>query len=136
MMGSDVATLVGGKLPLSQIPATATQEIYAVTDEKELIGLTAQRGDLAELVKEVNGERTIIKTWQCLGDAAQRDSWVVWGTSYAVQAGNASTAGNAITTNTINGHRLVEMTQTQFDQAVKDPETYYLVYDPASEVQA
>lgn len=71
-----------------------------------------------------------------LDDAARRDSRVVWGTSYAVQADNTSTAGNAITANTINGHRLVEMTPAQFDQAVKDSDTYYLVYDPAAEVQA
>ena len=133
MMGSDIATLVGGKIPMSQIPATVTQEIYTVKSESELTGLKAQRGDLAELIEDVLGAPTITKTWQCLGDATQRQNWVVWGTSYAVQAGNASTAGTAENANKINGHRMVEMELAQWEGAVKDPSTYYLVYDGGAE---
>ena len=124
----DIILATGGKLPLSSIPATATQEIYTVTSEDELTSLTAQRGDLAELIEEVDGERTITKTWQCLGDAAVRENWVVWGTSYAVQAGNATAADNALSANMINNHRLVEMSEEEFSAAVKDENTYYLVY--------
>ena len=127
-LGTDVPTLVGGKIPMSQIPATATQEIYTVTSEDELVSLTAQRGDLAELIEEVDGEQTITKTWQCLGDSTVRDNWVVWGTSYAVSAGNATTAENAENANTINNHRLVEISAEEFETAVKDENTYYLVY--------
>lgn len=127
-LGVDIATLVGGKVPMSQIPATATQEIYTVTSEAELTSLVAQRGDLAELIEEVNGERTITKTWQCLGDSSIRANWVVWGTSYAVSAGNATTATNAENANTINNHRLIEISSEDFKNAVKDQETYYLVY--------
>lgn len=127
-LGVDIATLVGGKIPLSQIPATATQEIYTVTSENQLTSLTAQCGDLAELIEEVNGERTITKTWQCLGDSAIRENWVVWGTSYAVSAGNATTAINAENSNTINNHRLIEISSEDFETAIKDQDTYYLVY--------
>ena len=124
----DLILATDGKLPLSAIPATATQEIYTVTSENELTGLTAQRGDLAELIEEIDSERTITKTWQCLGDASVRENWVVWGTSYAVQAGNATTANNALNANMINNHRIVEMTEEEFASAVKDADTYYLVY--------
>lgn len=124
----DIVLAINGKLPLSAIPATATQEIYVVENEDELTSLTAQRGDLAELVEEIDGERTITKTWQCLGDASVRENWVVWGTSYAVQSGNATTADNAVNANMINNHRLVEMTEEDFQSAVKDADTYYLVY--------
>ncbi len=124
----DIVLATGGKLPLSSIPATATQEIYVVESEDELTSLTAQRGDLAELVEEIEGERTITKTWQCLGDASVRENWVVWGTSYAVQSGNATTADNAVNANMINNHRLVEMSEEDFASAVKDADTYYLVY--------
>lgn len=127
-LGTDVATLVGGKIPMNQIPATATQEIYTVTSEAELTSLTAQRGDLAELIEKIDGERTITKTWQCLGDSSKRDNWVVWGTSYAVSAGNATTATNAENANTINNHRLIEISAEEFETAVKDENTYYLVY--------
>lgn len=124
----DIILATGGKLPLSSIPATATQEIYTVSSENELTGLTAQRGDLAELIEDVNGEQTITKTWQCLGEASVRENWVVWGTSYAVQSGNSTTADNAVNANMINNHRLVEMTEEEFASAVKDADTYYLVY--------
>ena len=124
----DIILATDGKLPLSAIPATATQEIYVVESEDQLTSLTAQRGDLAELVEEIDGEKTITKTWQCLGDASLHDSWVVWGTSYAVQAGNSTTANNAQNANMINNHRIVEMTEEEFASAVKDEDTYYLVY--------
>lgn len=124
----DIILATDGKLPLSSIPATATQEIYVVESENELTSLTAQRGDLAELVEEIDGERTITKTWQCLGKATVRENWVVWGTSYAVQAGNATTSVNAQNANMINSHRIVEMTEEEFASAVKDEDTYYLVY--------
>lgn len=135
IVGTDIAILVGGKIPMSQIPATATQEIYEVSSADELTALVAQRGDLAELVEAVNGERTITKTWQLLhDDAANRDNWVIWGTSYAVQAGYAFTATDAQNAVTINGHRLVQMDSTSFETAVKDPNTYYLIYDKEASV--
>lgn len=124
----DIVLAVDGKLPLSSIPATATQEIYVVESESALTSLVAQRGDLAELVETVNGERTITKTWQCLGNPSSRDNWVVWGTSYAVSAGNAEQSKSAENSARINGHRLVEMSEEDFENAVKDDDTYYLVY--------
>ena len=128
IQSGDIILASGGKLPLSSIPATATQEIYVVGSESELISLTCQRGDLAELIEEIDGVRTITKTWQCLGDSTKRGSWVEWGTSYAVQAGNAEHANIATNALTINGHRIVEMSEAEFKNAVKDENTYYLVY--------
>ena len=131
MIGTDIATLVGGKVPLSQIPATATQEIYTIESEDELTGLTAQRGDLAELIETVDDETTITKTWQCLGDATVRENWVVWGTSYAVQSGSATMASEAENATMINNKRLVSMTESQYqiayDSGTLDPDAYYLV---------
>ncbi len=124
----DIILATEGKLPLSSIPATATQEIYVVESEDELTSLTAQRGDLAELVETVDGERTITKTWQCLGDSSKRENWVVWGTSYAVQSGNSEHSNTSSNSTMINGHRIVEMSEEEFNNAVKDEDTYYLVY--------
>jgi hypothetical protein len=128
MLGVDVATLVGGKIPMAQLPATATQEIYEVTAESELTGLTAQRGDLGEIIEIINGKKTVTKTYQLLGngDATVLDNWVIWGTSYAVQAGNASTADNAENANMINNHRLVFFaTEAEYQSAVKEGTTLY-----------
>lgn len=128
-LGTDVATLVGGKIPMSQIPATATQEIYTIFSEDELVRLVAQKGDLAELIEMVDDERTITKTWQLVGsDSTVRENWVVWGTSYAVSAGQAGVAVNANNANMINNHRLIEMSAEDFASAVKEDDTYYLVY--------
>ncbi|MFA6848715.1 MAG: BppU family phage baseplate upper protein [Selenomonadaceae bacterium] len=129
MIGIDIASLVGGKVPMTQIPATAIQDIHEVADDSGLTSLTAQRGDLAEVIELVDGVKTVTKTYQLLGDgdATVRDNWVVWGTSYAVQAGNATTATNAENANTINNKRIVGMTQSQYDIAAIDPDTIYIV---------
>lgn len=127
MLGSDIPILVGGKIPVEQIPFAATTEIYRVSDESELTSLVAQRGDLAELIEVIDGESTVTKTWQLLGDSTNRSDWIVWGTSYAVQAGNATTAANATNASMINNHRLVIMTQSEYDNAVIDPDTLYFV---------
>lgn len=130
MVGKDIATLVGGKIPMSQIPATATQEIYAITNEADKLALVAQRGDLAELIESVEGIPTIVKSWQLLGDGdpAIDTNWIVWGTSYAVQAGNASASTYAQDAGMINGHRVVTFdTNDLYKNAVKDANTLYLV---------
>lgn len=132
MMGVDLATLTGGKVPLSQLPATATLEIYEISSPDELISLVAQRGDRAELITTVDGERTTVKAWQLLGnDATVRDNWVVCGTSYAVQAGNATTATNAFNADAVNGHRMVRFASiAELDAAVKVSGTiYYAPYN-------
>lgn len=128
MIGNDICPLTDGKIPMKYIPATATTEIHEIVSESELTGLTAQRGDLAELIETIDGERVITKTWQCLGDSTVRDNWVVWGTSYAVQAGNATLAGTAENATKINGHRIVVFdNMTDFNNAVKVDGVLYLV---------
>lgn len=124
----DIILATDGKLPLSSIPATATQEIYVVESENELTSLEAQRGDLAELIETIDGKKKITKTWQCLGDSTVSDNWVEWGTSYAIKAGNATYADSAGNATMINNHRVVEMTEEEFANAVKDEDTYYIVY--------
>ena len=127
-IGTSIPTLVDGKIPMSQIPATATTEIYRVNSADELVTLTAQKGDLAELVEDVQGEQTITKTWQLLGeDSTVRSNWIVWGTSYAVQAGSATIAETANNAERINGMRLVTMNYSDFETAVKDADTLYAV---------
>lgn len=128
MIGNDICPLADGKIPMQYVPATATTEIHEIVSESELTGLTAQRGDLAELIETIDGERVITKTWQCLGDSTVRDNWVVWGTSYAVQAGNATLAGTAENATKINGHRIVVFdNMTDFNNAVKVDGVLYLV---------
>ncbi len=61
-------------------------------------------------------------------DPTNLDSWVKIGISYVEYSGNSAYAENAKNANTINGHRVVEMSEADFAKAVKDPNTYYLVY--------
>lgn len=46
-LGVDVASLVGGKIPLSQIPATAITDTFVVVSQTEMLALQAQIGDVA-----------------------------------------------------------------------------------------
>ena len=122
MMGSDIATLVGGKIPVSQIPAIATTEVYSVNTEAERDALEGvERGDIC--VVSYNDE-TKAKSF------IYNDGWVYLAspTDYAAKAGYADTAETAESANAINGHRLVQMKASDFATAVLDPETYYLVW--------
>lgn len=135
MLGTDIATLVGGKVPVSQIPAVAIHDVVEISDESELVSLTnVQKYDIAAVITGVGNSKIINVSYQLLGDnPSLRENWVEVGTGYATQAGYASTAGDAENANTINNKRLVAMTESQFASAVKDPDTWYGVY-PDEEV--
>ncbi len=61
-------------------------------------------------------------------DATKAENWVKIGISYVEYSGNSAFAENAKSAHTINGHRLIEMSEAEFENAVKDPNAYYLVY--------
>lgn len=61
-------------------------------------------------------------------DPTNLDDWVKIGISYVEYSGNSAFAENARNAHTINGHRVIEMSEADFEKAVKDPNTYYLVY--------
>lgn len=61
-------------------------------------------------------------------DPTNLGSWVKLGISYVEYSGNSAFAENAKNAHTINGHRVIEMSEADFKNAVKDPNTYYLVY--------
>lgn len=130
MVGVDIATLVNGKIPMSQIPATATNDNITITDESQLVTITAQIGDIANFIQEVDGKMTVVKAYKLLGTGVSTvlENWILMGTSYALQAGNATTATNANDSAMINGHRLVEMTFAEYELAVKDADTYYILH--------
>lgn len=46
-IGVNVASLVGGKIPSSQIPAIAITETFVVSSEEDMLALQAQIGDIA-----------------------------------------------------------------------------------------
>lgn len=124
MIGADIATLVGGKVPISQIPATAIHDLIPINSVDDLVTLTAQKGDVAYIL--TNGK--ITTSYQLLADdATVLSNWAEYNTGYATQAGHAATAGEAENATMINNHRVVVMTQAQYDIAVKDADTVYLV---------
>lgn len=127
MLGTDVATLVGGKIPTSQLPALATTEIYTVDTEEERDALEVQNGDIC--VVSYNDE-SLARSF-----IFRDGGWVYLAspTDYASKAGYAETAGEAQNAATINGHRLVVMDRASYDTAVLDKETFYMVYDKEAE---
>lgn len=118
MMGTDIATLVGGKIPVEQIPSIATTEIYSVSTIAQRDALRVERGDICIVTSENKSYIFNGNGWVYLESP----------TDYASRAGYAETAGTAENANMINGHRMVQMTASQYETAVKDANTYYLVY--------
>ena len=117
MLGTDIATLVGGKIPVEQIPAIATTEVYTAASAAEMSAFVAQNGDIC------------IRTDENKSYIYKDTGWVYLAspTDYASTAGHADTADNAQNAAKINNHRMVEMTAEAFATAVKYPDTYYLV---------
>ena len=125
MLGTDIATLTGGKLTPSQIPPLSINDVFEVSDASEITSLDAQRGDTAVVVTD-----DVVSDCYMLSadDASVMDNWVKLGVSYVANAGHAETAGTAENATMINSHRVVEMSEEQYASAVKDPDTYYLVH--------
>lgn len=123
MLGTDIATLVDGKIPVSQIPAIAITETYVVSSIEERDDLIAQEGDVC--IVNIEGEQED-ESASYIYDGEQ---WKLLKspTDYASEAGYAATAGQAENANTINNHRLINMTAEQYETAVKDENTFYLV---------
>lgn len=118
MLGTDIATLVGGKIPVDQIPSIATTEIYPAESKEEMDALVAQNGDIC-----IRGDENKSYIFKDTG-------WVYLAspTDYSERAGHANTADTATNATMINNHRMVEMQANDFPGAVKDPDTYYLVW--------
>lgn len=126
MLGNKVATLTeDGKLTPSQIPNLSIINSFEVQSVDELVTLDAQMGDMGYI--KTDGKVTDVY-WLSGKDAAVAENWLKFGVSFVQEAGNAQTAVEAENAQKINGHRLVEMTSDEFEAAVKDDNTYYLVY--------
>ena len=123
MLGSDIATLTGGKLTPSQIPAIAITDTFVTYNTDAMLVLPAQRGDIC--IRTDENKTYVLST----DDPTVFDNWLdlKTPTNYADEAGHAYTAEEAVNSTMINGHRVVTMTQAQYDAAVKDAETVYMV---------
>ena len=123
MLGISVATLINGKLTPSQIPAIAVTDTFVVSSEAAMLALDAQTGDVCIRTDES-------RTYILQGDAASElNSWkhMVSPTNYADEAGHAATADEAVNATKINNKRIIGMTQSQYDGAVLDENTFYFV---------
>ncbi len=119
MLGTDIATLIDGKIPPSQIPSIATTQVYSAESASQMNALEVENGDIC------------IRTDENKSYIMSDGSWVylVSPTDYSSKSGYAETSGTAENALKINNHRLVEMSASQFEAAAKDPDTYYLVYE-------
>jgi hypothetical protein len=127
-----VATLdESGKLTASQIPYIALTDTIDVASVAAMLALTTeqvQKGDVARIITD--GEVT--DTYLLAGDdPSQATSWKMFRAGYAATAGHADTSDTAADAERINGHRIVAMTQEQYEIAeaagTLDANTIYLV---------
>ena len=125
MLGEDVATLgADGKLSANQIPALAINDTHVVHSKEEIVALVAERGDVAILVHDENVSDAYILT---VDEPSVLDNWIKLGVSYVAKAGHAETATIAVDSQRINGHRVVALSEEEYNLGAKDPETVYLV---------
>ncbi len=125
LLGSDVATLTGGKLTPSQIPDLSINNSFLITAESELTSLTAQTGDMAY---QENEDGDVTALWWLVGDdSTVLANWKQLGLSFVPNSGHANTADTATNANKINNKRIVNMTEEQYLNAVKEDNTYYFV---------
>lgn len=125
MLGVDVATLgADGKLSANQLPALAINDTHVVHSKEEIVALVAERGDVAILVHDENVSDAYILT---VDEPNVLDNWIKLGVSYVAKAGHAETATIAVDSQKINGHRVVALSEEEYNLGAKDPETVYLV---------
>lgn len=141
IIGSDVAPVVGGKIPIDYIPFIAIHDIFEVNDEEEILLLPAQKGDVASIVEtdndqEGNVKKVAIKRFQLLADDPTNYwNWAILGTSFATEATHSQTSEYAENANKINGHRIILFeTVAEAESAVKVSGSFYLApYDRIEE---
>ena len=125
MLGEDVATLgADGKLSANQLPALAINDTHVVHSKEEIVALVAERGDVAVLVHDENVSDAYILA---VDEPNVLDNWIKLGVSYVAKAGHAERATIAVDSQRINGHRVVALSEEEYNLGAKDPETVYLV---------
>jgi len=123
MIGTDIATLTNGKLTASQIPSIAITNTFICGSEAEMLTINAQTGDVC--IRTDESKSYILQN----ENAAFSENWkyLQSPTNYADTAGYATQADYAENALRVNGHRVVYMTAEQYEAAVKDPDTIYMV---------
>jgi hypothetical protein len=105
------------------------KEYITITNESQLQTITAQVGDVALLVGEVNGEKTVKKSWILLGESDGERDWAVYGTSYATNAGEANYATNAFNAERVNGAPINVVTLSYYEGLVDKTGVYFVTLD-------
>lgn len=125
VLGINVATLDGGgKLTPSQIPSLSINSTFAVSNIAEITSVLAEEGDVAIVVQA----DVVTDTYILAGsNPTIFANWKKLGVGYVAEAGHSISCDTATDSQMINGHRVVVMTQAQYDIAVKDIDTVYLV---------
>lgn len=128
------ATLdANGKLTASQIPLITITGVKKLPSVEAMLALTiseVQNGDIAQIIVDgITQETYVLVDDQNIGDI---NSWSVIRTGYAAEAGQAQTADTASDADRIGGKRIINMTQSQYDNAALVEDYYFVV--PDSEV--
>lgn len=123
MMGTDIATLEGGKIPVGQIPPIALTHTYTVGSVEEMQSLTAEDGDFCRIV--IDGVVDGTYAYVVSGDTGE---WIPCNQNKCAEADHALAADTAENATKINGHRIVVFdNMTDFNNAVKADGVLYLV---------
>lgn len=123
MMGTDIATLEGGKIPVSQIPPIALTHTSTVGSIAEMQALTAEDGDFCRIVSD-----GVVEATYAYVVSNGVGEWIPCNQNSCAEADHALAADTATNATKINGHRIIVFdTVTEFGNAVKENGTLYLV---------
>lgn len=124
-IGTTICPLgVDGKIPTANLPALSINDTFTVADTTAMLALDAQKGDCA-IIMPVD---VVTDTYMLAGDSPSvLSNWKNLGVSYVSEAGHAVSADSATNSDKIDGNHLLTMTQAEYDAAVIDASTIYLV---------
>jgi hypothetical protein len=124
-IGTTICPLgVDGKIPTANLPALSINDTFTVADTAAMLALDAQKGDCA-IIMPVD---VVTDTYMLAGDSPSvLSNWKKLGVSYVSEAGHAVSADSATNSDKIDGNHLLTMTQAEYDAAVIDASTIYLV---------
>lgn len=114
-------------IPPTMISKVSTNELIEITEESQLNTVDAQVGDVAYLVVDLDGEKTIVKSWVLLAINNGVRDWAVQGTSFAATAGSANYADLARNAAYVRNNIFDVVTESDYNNTIVDKTGVYFV---------
>ena len=108
---------VDGKVPASRLPVEKTFDIFPISNENQLTGLSgANIGDIAFVSKKIDGTTMATENYRLVAEPySVRSNWVLQATTYSSHSAFAERSGIADNSSMINGITLRKTTLKDYN---------------------